>query len=98
MFRYYKISQKWAELLGETTTAPRHPDGMYLVTPSIGTRIANLLAQENGGCNLLPAEAFDAIGAIGLSVAEAQASARGDLRHDVSDVENADNPEITENE
>lgn len=82
MYRYYKISPEWAERLGETETAPRHPDGMFLVTPNVGIRIANELAQENGGNHLLPAEAFEAIGAIGLTVAEAQASAKGELRHD----------------
>lgn len=81
MYRYYKISQKWAEKLGETLTAVKHPDGMYLVTPNLGLRISEVLAKETG-TRLLPAEAFEAIGAIGLSVAEAQASAKGELRHD----------------
>lgn len=97
MYRYYKISQEWAEKLGETQTAFRHPDGMYLVTPNLGVRIANVLAQENGGTHLLPEEAFAAIGAIGLTVAEAQASARGELRHDTMGAEDADNAGITEN-
>ncbi len=105
MYRYYKISQKWAEILGVTETAVRHPDGMYLVIPTVGIRIANILAQQEGGYNLLPAEAFDFIGAIGLNVAEAQASARGELRHDqptaaenadnAEDAENAENPQLT---
>ena len=81
MYRYYKISRKWAEKLGETQTAVQHPDGMFLVTPNLGLRISEVLAKETGS-HLLPAEAFDAIGAIGLTVAEAQASAKGELRHD----------------
>lgn len=81
MYRYYKISPKWAEKLGETQTAVKHPDGMYLVTPNLGLRISEVLAKETG-TRLLPAEAFEAIGAIGLTVAEAQASAKGELRHD----------------
>lgn len=97
MYRYYKISQEWAEKLGETQTAFRHPDGMYLVTPNLGVRIANVLAQENGGTHLLPEEAFTTIGAIGLTVAEAQASARGELRHDTPATEDADNTGIAEN-
>lgn len=96
MHRYYKITQEWAELLEETETAPRHPDGMYLVTPNIGSRIAGILAKENGGNHLLPAEALEAIGAVGLTVAEAQASAKGELRHDQPAAdENTENP--TEN-
>lgn len=88
MHRYYKISRQWAEKLGETQTAVQHPDGMYLVTPNLGLRIAEALAQESGGARLLPGEAFEAIGAIGLTVAEAMASAKGELRHDGS----ADDP------
>lgn len=98
MHRYYKISQQWAEKLGETQTARRHPDGMYLVTPTLGVRIANVLAQETGGTHLLPEEAFAAIGAIGLTVAEAQASARGELRHDSPATEDADNAENADND
>ena len=90
MYRYYKISQKWAEKLGETQTAVRHPDGMYLVTPNIGLRISNALAQENGGTRLLPEDAFAAIGAIGLTIAEAQASAKGELRHDIPAEDDSD--------
>lgn len=87
MHRYYKISRQWAEKLGETQTAVQHPDGMYLVTPTLGLRISELLAKESGTARLLPAEAFDAIGAIGLTVSEAMASAKGELRHDgVADV------------
>ena len=81
MYRYYKISRKWAEKLGETQTAVQHPDGMFLVTPNLGLRISEALAKETG-TRLLPAEAFEAIGAIGLTVAEAQASFKGELRHD----------------
>ncbi len=92
MYRYYKISHEWAVRLGEAENAPKHPDGMHLVTPNIGVRIANILAQENGGHHLLPAEALEAIGAIGLSVAEARASAKGELRHDNIPAENSDNP------
>ncbi|MDE5814303.1 MAG: hypothetical protein K2H72_08460 [Muribaculaceae bacterium] len=94
MYRYYKISQEWAERLGETQTAVKHPDGMYLVTPNLGPRIAEELAKDNGGYRPLPAEAFAAIGAIGLTVAEAQASAKGELRHDnVNSADNSDNAE-----
>ncbi len=82
MHRYYKISHEWAVKLGEADSAPRHPDGMHLVTPNIGARVADILALGNGGHHLLPAEALEAIGAIGLTVAEALASDKGELRHD----------------
>lgn len=97
MYRYYKITQEWAEKLGETQTACRHPDGMYLVTPNLGQRIAAILAQENGGTHLLPEEAFATIGAIGLTVAEAKASERGELRHDVPQADNSENDDNGEN-
>lgn len=82
MHRYYKISRKWAEILGVTQSAVQHPDNMYLVTPNLGLRLSEAIAQMPGGPHLLPAEAFDYIGAIGLTVAEAHASERGELRHD----------------
>lgn len=81
MYRYYKISPKWAEILGETETAVRHPDGMYLVTPSIRLRVIEAVERELG-VRMLAEDAFEAIGAIGLTVAEAMASAKGELRHD----------------
>ncbi len=105
MHRYYKISRQWAEKLGVLKTAVPHPDGMYLVTPNLGLRISETLAKETG-TRLLPAEAFDAIGAIGLTVAEALASAKGELRHDRSaddptmmpnPFDNPDNPDNSEN-
>lgn len=82
MYRYYKISQQWAERLGETDRAVRHPDGMYLVLPNLGPRIAAALREDNPDSCLLPEEAFDAIGAIGLTVEDAHRSAAGELRHD----------------
>ncbi len=97
MHRYYKISQHWVERLGEKKNAPRHPDGMYLVLPNLGSRIASILAQENGGHRLLPEEAFAAIGAIGLTVAEVQASSKGELRHDNPSSDNADDNGNTDN-
>ena len=99
MPRYYKISRRWAEKLGETQTAVMHPDGMYLVTPNLGLRISDILAKETGS-HLLPAEAFDAIGAIGLTVAEAQASAKGELRHDreLDPSDSSSDPTCSEND
>lgn len=109
MHRYYKISPQWAEKLGEINTAVKHPDGMYLVTPGIRLRVIEAVERETGH-RLLAEEAFEAIGAIGLTVAEAMASAKGELRHDReldpsestgnaadSDVsENNENPDNTE--
>lgn len=101
MHRYYKISKEWADRLGESRTAVEHPDGMFLVLPGLGHRISDYLHRENGGARLLPEEAFNAIGAFGLSVAEAHASMRGELRHDTNDIsdkdEIADNDENDEN-
>ncbi len=100
MHRYYKISHEWAVLLDEADSAPRHPDGMHLVTPNIGARVAEILAQQNGGHHLLPSEALEAIGAIGLTVAEALASDKGELRHDnipADNDENADNDDNADN-
>lgn len=97
MHKYYKISREWAEKLGEAENAPRHPDGMHLVLPNIGVRVADILAQQNGGHRLLPAEALEAIGAIGLTLTEVMASAKGELRHDNIPAENADNSENSDN-
>ena len=104
MHRYYKISHEWAEKLGESETAPRHPDGMHLVMPGIAVRIIEILQREEG-LNLLREEAFAHIGAIGLTVAEAAASKRGELRHDAAPLppeggesdESSDKPENDEN-
>lgn len=95
MYRYYKISHEWAEKLGEAETAPRHPDGMHLVTPGVANKLIARLKEERG-VNMLAEEAFNAIGAIGLSTAEVHASARGELRHDRIS-ESAEEAEIAEN-
>ncbi len=84
MHRYYKISPKWAKRLGVAKEAPKHPDGLYLVTPQLGDRIIEELRRETG-VTLLRAEAFEAIGAIGMNVQEALASKRGDLKHEIPD-------------
>lgn len=97
MYRYYKISHAWAEKLGESETTLRHPDGMHLVTPGIANKLIALLRAENPGSNPLAEEAFAAIGAIGLSVAEAQASEKGELRHDGQHSDIADMADNAEN-
>ncbi len=81
MHKYYKITPEWAERLNMTESAPRHPDGMYLVLPAVGLQVSERLAAANGGARLSPEEAFNAIGAIGLDTAQALASQRGELRH-----------------
>lgn len=75
---YYKISHEWAVKAGLAEAAPQHPDGMHLVLPSDGHRIAVILERETGNPRLLPLEALAAIGAIPLTSAEAHASARGE--------------------
>lgn len=92
MQKYYKISGQWAEKLGEKDSAVRHPDGLYLVLPSLGSKIASVLQAESGGGLLSPEDAFSAIGAVGLDMQQALASSRGELRHDIPAADPADNP------
>lgn len=93
MQKYYKISEHWAEKLGEKESAVRHPDGLYLVLPSLGLKIAEVLQAESGGERMMPEDAFNAIGAIGLDMRQALASSRGELRHDTPSDDNTQAPE-----
>lgn len=85
MYRYYKITPKWAKRIGMLGKARMHPDGWYLVTPQAGDLIIGALAEE--GLNLVRDEAFAYIGAIGLNVAEAIASQYGQLTHEIPEGE-----------
>ncbi|WP_289744294.1 hypothetical protein [Muribaculum intestinale] len=82
-----------------TESAPRHPDGMFLVLPTVGLQVSERLAAANGGSRLSPEEAFSAIGAIGLDTAQALASQRGELRHAAPlDEESWGQESVSENE
>lgn len=91
MYRYYKITREVAEKLGVAEKAIRHPDGMYLVTPAVSQKVVELCRQELG-ISPLPEKAFEAIGAIGLSIAEAHESYAGRLRHDQGSTTNDQRP------
>lgn len=98
MNRYFKISPEWAQKINVTDTAPRHPDGWYMILPTHAQRIMRHLDPKPDGTPWNVEEAVLAVGGCSYTEAEALASQRGEeayMMNRTPDVEQAEE-ELTE--
>ncbi len=60
--KYYKISPEWAAKLNVTHKAYRHPDGWYMVLPTVANRLARMLSRSSEGAEMTADESITHIG------------------------------------